>query len=176
MESVHHIALVGLMGAGKTTVGSLVAEALGWSLIDSDLVVQERTGMTAGELWARGGEPAYRPHEREAVTQAMAGPGPDVVTVAAGAIEDHVAVASVDRPGVLCVWLRARPETVAGRITSSDHRPLLAADPLDVLTRQVRERAEAYEAIADLILDVEGATAEILAAAIVDAVVARPGG
>ena len=154
------------MGSGKTTVGQLVADELGWPLIDSDVVVQERTGMTAGALWVRGGEPAYRPHEREAVTQALAGTGPDVVTVAAGAIEDSVAVTSLRQPGVLRVWLRAQPETVAGRVAASAHRPLIDEDPIALLSAQARDRAEAYEAIADLVLDVDGWTAQDLAGAI----------
>lgn len=173
MEHVQHIALVGLMGSGKTTVGRLVAEELGWPLIDSDLVVQERTGMTVAELWERGGEPAYRPHEREAVSQALAGPGPDVVAVAAGAIEDPVAVASLRQDHVVRVWLRAEPETVAGRVRLSDHRPLIHDDPFGVLAGHARERADAYEAVADLVLDVEGRTPEELASRIVDEVRGR---
>ncbi|MGN6695126.1 MAG: shikimate kinase [Aquihabitans sp.] len=170
MDHVQHIALLGLMGSGKTTVGQLVADELGWPLIDSDLVVQERTGMSVAELWERGGEPAYRPHEREAVTQALAGPGPDVVAVAAGAIEDGVAVASIQQDGVLRVWLRAQPETVAERVTLSDHRPLIVDDPFAVLATQADERAEAYESVADLVLDVEGRAPEELADRIVEAV------
>jgi shikimate kinase len=173
---VHHLALLGLMGSGKTTVGRLVADELGWPLIDNDAVVLERTGMTVAELWERGGEAAYRPHEREAVTQALAGPGPDVVTVAAGAIEDHVAIESLEQPGVLRVWLRIEPATAAGRIGGSDHRPLLDDDPLAALTAQATRRAPAYEEIADLILDVEGAEPDDLAAAIVHEVRSRPSG
>ncbi|WP_421119435.1 shikimate kinase [Aquihabitans daechungensis] len=174
MDSVHHIAIVGLMGAGKTTVGRLVADDLGWPLVDSDEVVLERTGMTVAELWERGGEPAFRPHEREAVTQALAGPGPDVVAVAAGAIEDSVVVTSLRQPGVLRVWLRVEPGTVAARVTSSDHRPLIDADPLALLTAQAAERAEAYEDVADLVLDVEQATPHDLAAAVTATLRARP--
>ncbi|HWJ63229.1 MAG TPA: shikimate kinase [Acidimicrobiales bacterium] len=173
MDSVHHVALLGLMGSGKTTVGQLVADELGWPLVDSDVVVQERTGMTVAELWERGGEPAYRPHEREAVTQALAGPGPDVVAVAAGAIEDHVAVASIRQHGVFRVWLRAEPETVAQRVTLSDHRPLIPDDPFAVLATQAKERSEAYEEVADLVLDVEDGEPEELADRIVDEVRAR---
>lgn len=156
MDGIRHLALLGLMGSGKTTVGQLVADDLGWPLVDSDLVVQDRTGMTVAELWERGGEPAYRPHEREAVTQALAQPGPSVVAVAAGAIEDPVARASIDQAGVLRVWLRARPETVSARIGSSDHRPLITDDPFALLAAQADQRAPAYAEAADLVLDVEG--------------------
>jgi shikimate kinase len=176
MDAVHHIALLGLMGSGKTTVGRLVADELGWPLVDSDVVVQERTGMTVAELWERGGEAAYRPHEREAVTQALAGPGPDVVAVAAGAIEDHVAVESLEQPGVLRVWLRAEPATAAGRIGESDHRPLLDDEPLEVLAAQAEERATSYAEVADLVLDVDRTEPADLAAAIVAEVRSRPHG
>ena len=168
MDHVQHIAMLGLMGSGKTTVGTLVADALGWPLIDSDLVVLERTGMSVAQLWERGGEPAYRPHEREAVTQALAGPGPDVVAVAAGAIEDPVAVASIRQRGVLRVWLRARPETLAHRVQLSDHRPLIDEDPLGVLAAQADARAEDFAEVADLVLDMEDRAPGALASAIVD--------
>lgn len=173
MEPVQHIAILGLMGSGKTTVGRLVAGELGWPLVDSDLVVEERTGMTVAELWERGGESAYRPHEREAVTQALAGPGPDVVAVAGGAIEDSVAVSSLRQHGVLRVWLRARPETLAARVVLSDHRPLIDDDPLAVLARQAEERTAAYEELADLVLDVDEQRPEEMAAAVVDEVRCR---
>jgi shikimate kinase len=176
MDAVHHLALLGLMGSGKTTVGSIVADELGWPLIDSDAVVLERTGMTVAELWERGGEAAYRPHEREAVTQALAGPGPDVVAVAAGAIEDHVVVESLEQPGVLRVWLRVEPQTAAGRIGTSDHRPLIDDRPLEVLTTQADERARAYADVADLVLDVDQAEPSELAAAIIDEVRSRSAG
>ena len=104
----------------------------------------------------------------EAVTQALAGPGPDVVAVAAGAIEDPVAVTSIRQPGVLRVWLRAEPGTVAERVLLSDHRPLIDDDPSGVLAAQAEARAADYADVADLVLDVEGRRPEELAGAIVD--------
>ena len=171
-DGVHHVALVGLMGAGKSTVGAVVAQRLGWPLVDSDEVVQARTGMSVAQLWHRGGEAAYRPHEREAVTQTLAGPGPDVLTVPAGAVEDHVAVASLGQPGVFTVWLRAEVRTLAERVVANTHRPLLDDDPEEVLARQSVERAVGYATLADVILDVEGQTPEQLA----DRIIAALGG
>jgi shikimate kinase len=163
VDDVHHIVLVGLMGAGKTAVGRIVADRLGCPFIDSDEIVKERTGMTVAQLWRRGGEAAYRPHEREAVTQTLAAEGPDVLAGPAGAIVDDVALASLHRPGVFIVWLRAEVDTLARRAEHGEHRPLLDEDPRAVLAEQAAERSDAYEALADLVLDVEDRSAEELA-------------
>jgi shikimate kinase len=164
-----HIALVGLMGSGKSSVGVLVAEALDRPYLDSDAIVHERTGMSVADLWRRGGEQLYRPHEREAVTQTLAGDGPDVLGVPAGAVDDDVATASLELPGVFVVWLRAEVATLLGRVAGGDHRPLLDDDPSGVLDRQAAERSERYLALADLVLDVEGRDPADLAAAVVAA-------
>src|SRR3546814_14774226 len=68
---VHHLACIGLMGAGKTTVGSQVAERLGWSFVDVDALLEARTGCSVGELWQAGGEDGYRPLERDVVAGAL---------------------------------------------------------------------------------------------------------
>jgi shikimate kinase len=175
-EELPHVAIVGLMASGKTSVGRIVAHHLGRPYLDSDELIRERTGMTVAELWRRGGEDAYRPHEREVVTQTLAGPGPDVLGVPAGAIDDEAATASLDGPSVFVVWLRAEVETLVGRVQEAqgdDHRPLLDEDPRAVLERQAAERSGRYLASADVVLDVEGRSAEELATAVVAALAAR---
>lgn len=164
-----HVALVGLMASGKTSVGRIVADRLGRAYLDSDEIVEARTGMTVADLWRRGGEDAYRPHEREAVTQTLAGDGPDVLGVPAGAIDDEVAVASLDQAGVFVVWLRAEVDTLVGRVREGDHRPLLDDNPHAVLEEQAETRSGRYLALADLVLDVEDRSAEDLADAVVAA-------
>src|SRR5579875_783796 len=70
--AVSRIVLTGFMGAGKSTVGSLLAARLGWRFLDSDSVVEARAGMTVAEIFARNGEPAFREMEAAAIREGAA--------------------------------------------------------------------------------------------------------
>ncbi|CAN5739798.1 shikimate kinase [soil metagenome] len=165
-----HVVVVGLMGSGKTTVGREVAQRLGRPLVDVDDVIHERTGLTVAELWERGGEAAYRPLERDVVVHVLTVEGPDVLAMPGGAIDEDLVRAALDVGDVYVVWLRADPRLLAERVGSSHHRPLVGEDPLPVLERQAAERSSAYEAVADLVLDVEDRDPDQLAAAVLAAV------
>lgn len=163
------MALLGLMGSGKTSVGRRLARRLDWALVDSDEWIEARTGMTVAELWHRGGEGAYRPHEQAVVSETLSGPGPDVLTVPAGAVDDHVALAELRRPGVFRVWLRAGVDTLVDRVADSAHRPLLDEDPRGVLEAQSVARAPTYAALADLVVDVDHVEADRVVERVIDA-------
>ncbi|QXC62200.1 shikimate kinase [Aquihabitans sp. G128] len=167
-SSPDHVVLVGLMGSGKTTVGRLVAAHLGRPLVDVDVEVHERTGLTVNELWERGGEAAYRPLERDIVVHLLTVGGPDVLAMPGGAVDDELVLASLAGADAFTVWLRADPLELATRIerSGSHHRPLLGDDPLPVLEEQAAERDRTYSSLADLVLDVESRAPEDLAAAV----------
>ena len=109
------ILLVGMMGAGKTTTGNLLAERLGWGYRDSDADVEAATGLTVPELFARDGEAAFRRAEATVLAEACADPSPSVVSVAGGAVLSEENRRLIASSGVV-VWLRARPETLAARV------------------------------------------------------------
>jgi shikimate kinase len=151
--------LVGMMGAGKTTVGRLLADRLGWRYADSDDAVERRTGRTVRELFEAGGEGAFRPLETEALYETVAGEGPMVVAVAGGAVLDPANRALLRRSGTV-VWLRASPATLARRVADDvaaphGHRPLLEEDPEATLARLDAERRALYEDVADVTVDVD---------------------
>lgn len=148
------VLLVGMMGAGKTTVGRIVADRLGWPYVDSDEEVEAATGHTVAELFDAGGEQAFRPLESEALAKAVAGDGPVVVSVAGGAVLDPVNRDLLRRSG-LVVWLRAKPVTLVGRVAGGTHRPLLAGDPAGSLDRLDAVRRPLYEEVADAVVDVD---------------------
>ena len=106
------ILLVGMMGAGKTTTGRLLAASLGWRYCDSDADVEADTGLTVPELFARDGEAAFRQAEATVLARACADPLPSVVSVAGGAVLSADNRARIAASGTV-VWLRARPETLA---------------------------------------------------------------
>ena len=147
--------LVGLMGSGKTTVGRLVAERTGRTLIDADEAIRELTGKSVRELWERGGEAAYRRLESRVVIDCLAGEDRDLVIAApAGAVLDPAVRAALGRPGVLVVWLRADPDVLASRVHPGDHRPLIGEHPGEVLQHMAAERASTYRKVSDVVVDV----------------------
>jgi shikimate kinase len=163
------ILLVGMMGAGKTTTGQLVARRLGWGYRDSDTDVESATGLTVPELFARDGEAAFRKAEADVLAAACAEPTPSVVSVAGGAVLNPGNRRLISASGTV-VWLRARPETLAARVGDGSGRPLLGDDPAGAMVRLIEVRAPLYAEVADLVIDVDDLPAEevcrrILAAA-----------
>jgi shikimate kinase len=146
------ILLVGMMGAGKTTVGRMLAQRLGWGYLDSDAQVTQTTGRSVPEIFSEDGETAFRKEETKALTTAVSGPDPMVVSVAGGAVLSKANRALLARAGTV-VWLRARPETLSKRVGDGAGRPLL------------------YDSVAEVTVDVDDLSPE----AVVDQVLARAG-
>lgn len=164
-----HVVLIGLMGSGKSAIGSRVAELLGRPFVDVDQVIMERTGLTVRQLWERGGEAAFRPLERDVVVHNLSEDGPDVLASPAGAVLDPLVKEAMRVAQPFTVWLRASVETLVERVKGSEHRPLLGDDPERALRTMAAERSELYGALADLVLDVEGASPDELAQQVLDA-------
>jgi len=148
------IVLVGMMGAGKTTVGRALARRRGWDFVDSDAQIEASTGRTVAEIWASDGEPAFRRIESSVLATALAHERSAVVAAAGGVVLDPVNRAALSRAGPV-VWLRARPETLVARVGTGNHRPLLDEDPSGVLSRLVVDRAELYAQVADITVDID---------------------
>ncbi len=165
------ILVIGMMASGKSTVGAIVAERLGWGYVDSDEQIEQRTGRTVREIFEQDGEAAFRVEEKAALESAVAGDEPLVVGVAGGAILD-LGTRTLLREAGTVVWLRAEPELLAERVKAAgqDHRPLLADDPDGTLRRLDAERRPIYEELADIVVDVEDRSAEELAEHIVQAI------
>jgi shikimate kinase len=151
---VDRVLLIGMMGAGKSSVGTALAERLGWVLLDSDEQVQRRTGMTVPEIFATRGEAAFRAEEATVLAAAVTSEEPAVVSVAGGAVLDPESRARI-RGGGLVVWLRAEVATLAARVGAGQGRPLLGDDPAGALTRLYAERRPLYEELADVVVDVD---------------------
>ena len=161
------IALVGLMGAGKSTVGAELAARTGMALVDVDRIIEARTGRTVRQLWADGGEAAYRAMESEVVLEALRGDDDVVVAVPGGVVLDPVARAELT--AVPVVWLRADPSVLGGRVSVGDHRPLLGTDPAADLAVMAAARHELYDAVSTFAIDTDG----VEPAAIADEILRR---
>ena len=152
-----HLVLVGLMGAGKTTVGAACATRLARPFVDTDDVVEANTGMTVAELFAHEGEARFRELERQAVVDACATPAPAVIACGGGAVVDADNRRLLHRVGFV-VWLQAAPATLMARVKTGSGRPLLEGRGTATLERLAVVRAGAYEATADVLVDTDGRT------------------
>jgi shikimate kinase len=152
---VTHLVLVGMMGAGKSTVGRLVAERLGRPLIDSDAVIEARTGRTVREIFAEDGEEAFRSLETAALLEALASDEPAVIAAAGGVVLREENRTALRQAEARVVWLMADPELLLERVRSGMHRPLLDDDAEGTLQRMWAEREALYREVADAIVSVD---------------------
>lgn len=131
------VVLVGLMGAGKTTIGRLLAERLGLPFLDSDREIEAATGMSVAALFESRGEAHFRELERREIARLAAGP-PNVIAAGGGAFVDDASRALIlDR--CTAVWLDGELATFAARARQNGGRPLL-----DDLDRLASVRAPLY--------------------------------
>jgi shikimate kinase len=163
-----HLVLVGLMGAGKTTVGERCAKLLGRPFVDTDDLVVAAAGIAFDALWAAEGERGFRARERVAVADAVASPEPLVIACGGGTVLDPDNRRSLRDAGVV-VWLDAAPAALASRLTDDDTRPLLAGGDRTVTLGRLRAlREPAYEAAAHVQVDTEGRSVDEVADAVVE--------
>jgi shikimate kinase/shikimate kinase/3-dehydroquinate synthase len=142
------IVLVGMPGAGKTSVGRRLATRLGIPFVDADHEIEAAAGMAISDIFEVHGEGAFRDGERR-VIQRLLGHGPQVLATGGGAFMNAETRDAVARAGV-SVWLRADLATLMQRVRKRSHRPLLAnADP-DAVMRQLLVTREPVFALADL--------------------------
>jgi shikimate kinase len=150
--------LVGMMGAGKSTVARLLAEAFGCPALDTDEMVERRAGRTVAEMFADEGEEVFRAAESVAIGELGGVAGPMVASVGGGAVLSGANRAALRSVGTV-VWLRALPATLARRVGRGTGRPLLrraGGGPLEALAQIAEERKAFYEEVADLVVDVDG--------------------
>lgn len=154
-----HLVLVGLMGAGKSTVGQRCAQRLGRPFVDVDEVIEATSGQSVAEIFRTAGDDRFRELERAAIADVCASPEPLVVACGGGAVLDVDNRRRVRETGWV-VWLVATSDELAARVADTDEtrsRPLLAGgEARDVLERLSTLREPAYEAAAHARVDTNG--------------------
>ncbi|MBI4031135.1 MAG: shikimate kinase [Proteobacteria bacterium] len=145
------IALIGLMGAGKTRFGRVLADALGLDFLDSDMEIEKAAGMSVADIFDRFGEAYFRDGERR-VTKRLLDQDVCVIATGGGAIMDPETAEDVWSKTV-SIWVRAPMSVMIERTGRNDRRPLLRkGDPEKVLERLAEARYPIYQK-ADIIVD-----------------------
>lgn len=145
------IVLIGMMGAGKSTVGRRLAARLNLPFFDADHEIETAAGMTVTDLFALHGEESFRRGEAQVIARLLSG-APMVVATGGGAVVT-AETRDLIKEKAISVWLRADLDTIFKRASRRPTRPLLkTADPRATLARLMAER-EAYYAQADLTVD-----------------------
>jgi shikimate kinase len=168
------LALVGLMGAGKSAVGRRLAKALGAEFADADELIVAAAGMSIADIFDKYGEPAFRDLERRVIARVLDGPAV-VLALGGGAFVDPLTREHVKRRA-RSVWLRADLDTLVGRTSrKKGTRPLLAqGDPRAVLAELMQRRYPIY-AEADHVVDSDEQPPEAAVARIVELLRAETG-
>jgi shikimate kinase len=145
------LVLVGMMGAGKTSVGRRLASVLGVPFRDADVEIETAAGCTINEIFERFGEPAFRSGERKVIARLLSD-SPHVLAAGGGAFVDTETRDRIKEKAV-SIWLRAPLDLLIQRVTRKDTRPLLRnTDSRATLERLLREREPIY-ALADIIVE-----------------------
>jgi shikimate kinase len=161
------IALVGLMGAGKSSIGRRLAIVLGLPFLDADTEIEAAAGLSIEEIFARDGEAAFRSGERRVIARLLDNPT-QILATGGGAFMDPATRALILQR-TISIWLRADIELLLARVARRNNRPLLKnGDPRVVLTRLIEERYPIY-AEADITVESVDGPPEATLAKVLDA-------
>lgn len=165
-----NIILIGYRGSGKSTVGPLLADRLGYACVDADTRLQRREGRTIKDIFDRDGEPAFRDLESELLKDLVA--GDRQVLALGGGVVLRRENRDVLRNAGFVVWLAAEVDTLRERIeadaaTATARPNLTASGGRDEIVALLAQREPLYRACADLVLDTTHASPEELVEAII---------
>ena len=165
MKGGGNIYLVGMMGAGKTTAGKLLARRLKLDFLDSDQEIERRCGVTVPVIFEIEGETGFRSRESQAIAELTARDGV-VLATGGGAVLAEANRRRLAARGTV-VYLHARPEDLYRRVRYDKNPPLLATpDPLARLRGLYAERDPLYRSIADIVAETGAQSAQALAKAL----------
>ncbi len=151
-----NIVLIGFMGSGKSTVGRRLARRLGYGYIDTDQMVESKTGKKVAEIFKEEGEAVFRALERQIVEKASSCGG-RVIACGGGAVIDPENVLALKRNGAL-IYLKASQASLMKRLERGiEKRPLLKGEDVEARIRELlKQRIKIYEDVADEVVNTDG--------------------
>ena len=151
----NNIVLIGFMGSGKTTVGIRLSYRLRKSIEDTDKLIERREKRTIREIFAQDGEECFRKLETQILREAVGKMKNRILSVGGGTPVKEDNRELLKQLGTV-IYFRVKPETVYNRLKHDTSRPLLQCEnPMERITELLEQRGEAYEACADIIIDVD---------------------
>ena len=160
------IVLVGIMGAGKSTVGKILADRLGMRFIDADQEIERAAGCTITDFFEKYGEVEFRKGEERVISRILAGE-PCVLATGGGAFMSEATRLLIKKMAT-SVWLRVSFEVLAKRLEKRSDRPLLqTTDPQQTLKALIKKRYPIYND-ADFIVDAENDGVDITVSKVVE--------
>ena len=167
------VVLVGLPGAGKSTVGAELARRLGVAFADTDDLIAEQTGRSVSEIFSTQGEPAFRQLEADMIAEALAG-FDGVLALGGGAVTTESVRQDLAASGVPVVQLCAEQDELLDRLAGAELRPLLAGDAPARLAALAEARSALYAEVASARVDTSGRSVAEVAAALHSQLAGQP--
>ena len=150
---VTKIILVGMMGAGKTTIGKLLSNQLAFNFIDLDRKIEEKSGVKINTIFEIEGEEGFREREHSALNEALA-EEKVVISTGGGVVVKAINRSLMQKSEAMVVYLKANLDILVGRLKNDKTRPMLDKDnKLLSLQKLLSEREPFYENLADFIID-----------------------
>ena len=145
------LVLIGMMGAGKTTIGRRLAKKMGYKFVDADHEIEAAAGMKVPDIFEVFGEQAFRDGEKKVLDRLMR-EGPHIVATGGGAFLNEDTRRAISANG-LSIWLRAELDVLMERVRRKGNRPLLlTGDPEGTMRKLLEERVAVY-ALADIVVE-----------------------
>lgn len=151
------VVLIGVPGAGKSTIGELLAAHLGMTFIDTDNLIEERAGKSISDIFTTDGEPVFRALEAETIASALAGPQA-IVSLGGGALGNESTRELVKSHTVL--WLQTGLAQAVDRVGLNRNRPLLLGNVRGQLSALMTAREPIYREAADVVVDTSNLSIE----------------
>lgn len=156
-----NLVLVGLMGAGKSAIGRIVAQQLGLPFIDTDTEIERVSRMSISELFAAYGEEEFRALETRVIKRLLR-TGPRVVSTGGGAFINEKTRKQIERGG-LSVWLSAELDVLWERVNKRDHRPLLKTENPKQTLKDLMDKRYPIYGMADITVQSRDVRKEVIA-------------
>jgi shikimate kinase len=161
------VVIIGLMGAGKSTIGKRVAQMLGLAFIDADTEIEHVSRMTIPELFETYGEPEFRDLERRVIKRILR-TGPRVLATGGGAFMNEATRRYIAKSGI-SVWLKADIDVLMDRVSRKSNRPLLKTEnPRATMQKLVEQRYPVY-GLADITVMSRDEKKDVMAGEVVEA-------